>query len=454
MNWVMTRQRRLCNMEENYLKKELYESIFKDSSIFEFVQAGSLDGLWYWDLENPENQWMSPKYWETLGYDPKEKKHLATEWRDIIFEKDLKLSLEKIQRHCEDPDQPYDQIVRYKHKNGFTVWMRCRGMAIRNKDGKPIRMVGANTDITNLKEAEQELSRITAEYERVFNGTQDALFLIKVLENNEFRYVRNNLSHQEKTKMSHQEFFNKTPRELLGDEIGASVTENYLECIRKKESITVEEDINYPGVHRIWSTTLTPIFDKDKPTYIVGSGEDITERKALELKLEKYANYDELTGLPNRRLFFERLERLVLESKRDKSKFALLFLDLDGFKEINDTYGHETGDGVLVEVGKRMLTCVRESDTVARMGGDEFTLIIRHIVDQESAEKIVAKIHQSLSEVMHINDHECNVNSSIGVALYPDNGKDNDTLLKNADSTMYEVKRDGKGGFKFFGDLN
>ena len=441
-------------MEENYLKKELYESVFKDASIFEFVQAGSLDGLWYWDLEKPENQWMSPKYWETLGYNPKDKKHLTTEWQDIIFEKDLKLTLEKFKRHCEDPKQPYDQIVRYKHKNGSTVWMRCRGMAIRNEDGKPIRMVGANTDITNLKEAEQELSRITAEYERVFNGTQDALFLIKVLDNNEFRYVRNNLSHQEKTKMSHQQFFNKTPIELLGEEIGASVTENYLQCLRERKSITIEENITFPGVHRIWSTTLTPIFDKDKPTYIVGSGEDITERKALELKLEKYANYDELTGLPNRRLFFERLERLVLESKRDKSKFALLFLDLDGFKDINDTYGHETGDGVLIEVGRRMLTCVRESDTVARMGGDEFTLIIRNIIDKESTEKIVEKIHQSISEIIHINGNECSVNSSIGVALYPDNGKDNDTLLKNADSTMYEVKRDGKGGFEFFGDLN
>lgn len=441
-------------MKENYLKKELYESIFKDASIFEFVQAGSLDGVWYWDLEKPENQWMSPKYWETLGYEPNEKEHLTKEWQDIIFEKDLKLSLEKFQKHCEDPNEPYDQIVRYKHKNGSTVWMRCRGMAIRNKDGKPIRMVGANTNITNLKETEQELSRIIEEYEHVFNGTQDALFLVKVLDNNEFRYMRNNLSHQEKTKISHQQMFNKTPRELLGDENGISVTENYIQCIKERKSINIEENITFPGVHRIWSTTLTPIFEKDKPAYIVGSGEDITERKAMELKLEKYANYDELTGLPNRRLFFERLERLVLESKRDKSKFALLFLDLDGFKDINDTFGHETGDDVLIEVGRRILTCVRESDTVARMGGDEFTLIIRNITDKESVEKIVIKIHQSIGKMMYLNDHECIINSSIGVALYPDSGKDSDTLLKNADSTMYEIKRDGKGGFKFFEDKN
>ncbi len=146
-------------MNENYLKRELYDLIKNDTSLFEFIQLGSLDGIWYWDLESPENEWMSAKFWEILGHDPNEKKHLAREWQEVIFKEDLELAMENLEKHCADPTHPYDQIVRYTHKNGSTVWVRCRGLAIRNEQGKAIRMLGAHTDITDLKNTEKELER-------------------------------------------------------------------------------------------------------------------------------------------------------------------------------------------------------------------------------------------------------------------------------------------------------
>ncbi|MGM0199456.1 PAS domain-containing protein [Enterococcus sp. DIV1314a] len=142
-------------MDGIYLKNELYTLINNDTSIFEFIQSGSLDGIWYWDIENPEMEWMSPKFWETLGYNPEEKKHLAREWQDLIFQEDLNLAIANFEKHCADPHHPYDQIVRYKHKNGSTIWIRCRGLAIRDTNGKVIRMLGAHTDITDLKETEK-----------------------------------------------------------------------------------------------------------------------------------------------------------------------------------------------------------------------------------------------------------------------------------------------------------
>ena len=145
-------------IQESYLKKEIYKIVKEDCSIFEFIQSGSLDGIWYWDLENIENEWMSPKFWETLGYDPKEMKHLSSEWQDIIFKEDLVIAKKNLRKHCADHNHPYDQIVRYKHKNGSTVWIRCRGIAIRDKIGKPIRMLGAHTDITARKKNEEELN--------------------------------------------------------------------------------------------------------------------------------------------------------------------------------------------------------------------------------------------------------------------------------------------------------
>lgn len=145
--------------EENYLKKEIYNLLKEDSKIFEFIQSGSLDGIWYWDLENLENEWMSPKFWEVFGFDPKEKKHLASEWQDLINPEDLKVALSNFEKHCEDSNHPYDQIVRYKHKNGSTVWIRCRGIAIRDENNKPIRLLGAHTDITQIKNLQHELEK-------------------------------------------------------------------------------------------------------------------------------------------------------------------------------------------------------------------------------------------------------------------------------------------------------
>lgn len=121
--------------DDNYLKKELYELIKTDESIFEFLQKGSLDGLWYWDLKDPAHEWMSQQFWSTLGYEPSTKAHLAAEWQDIIFPEDLALAIDNFTKHCADENHPYDQIVRYKHANGSTVWVHCRGMAWHGNQG-------------------------------------------------------------------------------------------------------------------------------------------------------------------------------------------------------------------------------------------------------------------------------------------------------------------------------
>ena len=153
------------NTETHYLQRELYELVQQDSSIFEFLQRGSLDGVWYWDVTHPENEWMSPRFWELLGFDPTKKEHLAKEWQDLINPEDLEVALSNFTKHCADPDHPYDQMVRYRHKDGSTVWVRCRGIAIRDHTGKPIRLLGAHTDLTELKRTEEKLKQRTIELE-------------------------------------------------------------------------------------------------------------------------------------------------------------------------------------------------------------------------------------------------------------------------------------------------
>ncbi|MDD3057455.1 hypothetical protein SDC9_123064 [bioreactor metagenome] len=165
------------------------------------------------------------------------------------------------------------------------------------------------------------------------------------------------------------------------------------------------------------------------------------------LQMEKHANYDMLTGLPNRRFFFERLEHIVKHSQGSQT-FAVLYIDLDGFKSINDTFGHQHGDKVLMEVGNRLSHCIRETDFVARLGGDEFAVITSDFEGQSKVEQFARRVHAVLQETIDIDTFPCSVNASIGVAIHPDAGSDSETLLRAADAAMYEVKRTGKGGIK------
>lgn len=141
----------------NYLQQELYDLVKSDRAIFDFIQEASLDGVWYWDLEQPENEWLSEKFWRVLGYDPAVMPHKVSSWQTIIHPEDLQVAIRNFNQHCEDPNHPYDQIVRYRHGTGKTVWVRCRGLGIRDAQGKVIRMLGAHVDITREMEAEAQL---------------------------------------------------------------------------------------------------------------------------------------------------------------------------------------------------------------------------------------------------------------------------------------------------------
>jgi diguanylate cyclase (GGDEF)-like protein len=177
---------------------------------------------------------------------------------------------------------------------------------------------------------------------------------------------------------------------------------------------------------------------------------DITERKLVAERLHRMALFDPLTGLPNRTLFFDRMSLVLTFAKRNNYIIALLYLDLDRFKTINDTLGHDIGDLLLKEVAGRIASCTRQSDTVARMGGDEFITICARVTAPQDAGVVAAKVIKVLSEPFHLQGEECNIGASIGISLYPADGEDVETLLKRADSAMYRVKQTGKGGFAFY----
>lgn len=250
---------------------------------------------------------------------------------------------------------------------------------------------------------------------------------------------------------SSEEVLGKNPRILKGDALPDQVYREMWETILSGREWRGEFHNRNKDGSLVWElASISPVFDDAGIlTHFVGVKEDITELKRLQNKLGQMAHFDELTGLPNRALFFDRLEQIMIHSRRKHGRFALLFADLDGFKSVNDSYGHHIGDKLLQAVAHRLTLCVRESDTVARMGGDEFVIILNEINHWEEPSIVARKLLEALTTPFNIEGNVCDIGISIGISIYPDDAQDAQKLISLADSAMYEVKRAGKNDFRY-----
>lgn len=176
---------------------------------------------------------------------------------------------------------------------------------------------------------------------------------------------------------------------------------------------------------------------------------DVSEQRLAQQRIEQLAHYDALTHLPNRSLFFDRLGQAIMMAKRNQRSIALLYIDLDGFKQVNDTLGHHIGDLLLVQVAERLRLCVRESDTLARLGGDEFTLILIDTHEREAVAMVARKIIESIAVPFYLEGHAVHIGVSVGIAHYPDDAEVEDALLIVADKAMYAAKAAGKNTYRF-----
>ena len=296
------------------------------------------------------------------------------------------------------------------------------------------------------RRSERRLAASESRYRAIFDSAAEGIMLLDA----DLRIVQVNPAFSEITGYMAEEVVGRTPSmlgsgrhdpaffgDLLATLLATGRWQGEVWNRRKDGDLYVQ-----------WMSAVR-IGEVDAPEGFVATMTDITSRKQTEEKLRFRANHDALTGLPNRRLFEDRLQSAIASALRHGERFALMLVDLDRFKGVNDRFGHLAGDALLVEVGRRLQRCVRASDTVARLGGDEFAVILGEVGGREDAVEVAARICASMAEPFELGEGVAQIGASVGIALGPQDDADAEELQRRADAALYTVKHGGRGGFRF-----
>jgi diguanylate cyclase (GGDEF)-like protein/PAS domain S-box-containing protein len=425
------------------------ESALKESEeLWRFALEGAGDGVWDWDVASNKVT-FSRRWKEMIGYAENEIKDNFDEFEKRLHPEDRGQVLAQVQGYFAGRIPIYAVEFRLLCKDGSYKWILARGMVVnRDTEGKPLGMVGTHTDITERKEVEQQLRISATAFE-----SQEGMLVTDA--NNVI--LRVNRAFTNITGYSADEAVGQTPRLLKSGQHDAPYYTDMWESLNIR-GVWEGEIWNQRKNGEIYPQYLTITAVKDPGgvvTNYVATINDITLRKAAAEEIQTLAFYDPLTKLPNRRLLLDRLRQALAANVRSGKDGALLFIDLDNFKTLNDTLGHDIGDLLLQQVAQRLINCVREDDTVARLGGDEFVIILEDLSVQaldaaRQAEVVGDKIQTVLNEPYQLATHEYHITPSIGATLFQAHKEGVDELLKQADIAMYQAKKAGRNAMRFF----
>ncbi len=314
----------------------------------------------------------------------------------------------------------------------------------RDAEGRPFRVLGTASDVTERRRADEQLRRAAA----VFNTATESI----VIANSAGSIVDVNSAFATTTGYSHGEVVGQSANILSADRHGANFFGSIIEEVNRGGRWEGEIWIRHKQGTSIpaWVSVGCTVGDQAGIEQVVVVFNDMTERKNSEEVIAHQANYDMLTKLPNRYLFRDRLRRALLRAKRDGSTVGLLFIDIDGFKKVNDTLGHAAGDEALTEAATRINRSLRDADTAARLGGDEFSVILPGIASALDAEGVAQRIIEAIASPLTVCGQEIVLTASVGIAIYPDDSESDDDLLRNADAAMYRSKKAGGNTLEFF----
>jgi len=429
---------------QNRLVQKSKQAIQVSEQQLNYVINGAQLGYWDWDYKSGKHivneQWLS-----MLGLFPHNITNHISDWDKLIHPDDRQAILDIIKAHI-NSGTAYISEFRMKHADGHWVWIQRAGAVVQydKTTHEAIRLCGTHQDISLRKKTEEKLKLLAS----VFSDAHEGITITDTNKN----IVDVNPAFYEITGYSRNEVIGKNPKILSSGKQDPTFYADMWQQINKN-SFWKGELWNRKKNGEIYAISVSISSIEDKNHNIINYISvftDITNSKQQQEKLHLMAHYDVLTGLPNRVLFVDRFRQAIAHSKRSTNQLAICFLDLDKFKPINDNYGHEVGDELLVEVAKRIKLCIREEDTVSRQGGDEFALLLNDINSITQVKQTLKRIHDTLSQPYLINNNTHNISASSGITIYPLDKGDIDTLLRHADQAMYQAKQTGRNRYFIF----
>jgi diguanylate cyclase (GGDEF)-like protein/PAS domain S-box-containing protein len=424
------------------------EALKDSEERWRFALEGAGDGVWDMNIQTGE-AFFSRRCSDMLGYDEDENYTDVRAWAKRVHPQDLPRVNSAIQNKLDRQHASTAVEFRMQCKDGSWKWILSRGMVLGlGANGMPMRLIGTNTDITERKMAEASLRIAATAFE-----SQEAI----VVTDADAVILRVNPAFTAITGYSAEEAIGKTPRILKSGRHDQAFYQSMWESLLRTGSWQGEIwDRRKNGELYVEWLTITAVKAEDgQVTHYVGIQNDITQRKAAEDEIKYLAFYDPLTRLPNRRLLHDRLQQALASSTRSGRHGALLFIDLDNFKTLNDAQGHDRGDLLLQQVAHRLTACIREGDSVARLGGDEFVVILEDLSNTAAdaathAETVGEKIIAMLNRPYDLAGLEHHSTPSMGVTLFSNQRETIDELLKRADLAMYQAKSAGRNTLRFF----
>ena len=436
----------IAGLVDNTAGKQADAQLRASEEQLKLVLSGSDLGYWDWNIATGAVQ-RNARWAEMLGYTHEEIQNSVKQWIDFIHPDDRQKAWQSIADHLEGKTDKHCLEYRMLTKEGGFHWiLDCAKIVSYDPDGKPLRMCGTHTDITDRKQIEASMQLASLIYKNsseAMTVTDADGFILDV--NPAFTRI---------TGYNPQETIGQNAQKLLAKSYRHDPA-SYISMWRAIESggdwRGELKNRRKDGEELVVQLTINTILNDEGSVHRrVALFSDITEKKETEEIIWNQANYDPLTGLPNRRLCIEHLQHETRKASRSGHQVALLFLDLDLFKEVNDTLGHDMGDTLLKDAAMRLRGCVRETDTVSRLGGDEFTVVLHDLESSDCIERVARTILEELSEPFTLNGQRAYISASIGITLFPDDAQDVDTLLKNADQAMYAAKGLGRNRFHYF----
>lgn len=427
-------------------RKAAQEAIRESEERFRNIARATADAVWDWDMKT-DTMWWNDGIQTLFGYSPDEIEPDLRSWINRLHPDEKEGILEEVNGALKSGAKSWSGEYRFRRKDGTYAYVWDRSFIIRDEDGNAVRMLGGKNDITESRLQQAQI----AQQAELLDKVHDAIIVCGT----DNRILFWNKGAEDLYGWTAEEALGNSAEKLLFKDVTAfrEATDTLLEQGEWRGELEPErKDGTRLVIEARW--TLVPD-DAGDPQSILAINTDITQRKAAEREIQHLAFYDPLTQLPNRQLLLDRLQRAMAASSRSGKLGALLFIDLDNFKILNDTLGHDIGDLLLQQVARRLLTCARESDSLARLGGDEFVVMLEHLNETpleaaSQAEAVGEKILSTLNQPYQLADYEHHSTPSIGVALFDGQRHNVDELLKRADLAMYQAKEEGRNTIRFF----